>query len=326
MALRYTILAGVLAALPMMVTPAFSQELKQHSEHIGSQTNIECGDTLGPRGTFVLHRDLDCDSVAHPVALTLLDGAKLSMRGHTISCSAAPAVDSTGIQLPGDGSILENGSVVGCNIGVHLAGNGRHVVKRMSLLECGGNSFHVESSANNLFDNFVTGGDFAFGIFGDNNLIIHNHSIESTGTGFHVLGANNRLYRNRSDRSVCHGFSVDGPSNRLHRNEATGNVLRNCPAINVPGGSSVLHDNIATGNSGDGFFVYLRDLNRLFGNTADGNRGTGIHIATTSKNNLLLRNAAVGNAIFDLQDDNPQCDGNTWKKNEHETSNVACIR
>lgn len=307
-------LASVLAMVSMLyLSPAYA---------------IECGDTLGPGGQFKLNQDLECDNAVHPIALTILDGARLSMGNHTITCLNTAVVFSTGIKLEGEGVVVQNGNVVSCDVGVNLAGSGKHLVLNMNLLNCSANSYNIESNSNSnrLFDNSATGGDFAFAIFSDDNLIFRNHSIDPPGDGFVVSGNNNRLYRNTVDRSICHGFSVDGQNNHLYRNEATGNVLPNCQTFAVFGGNNKLSRNVASDNASDGFFLFLGDGNRLLGNRAEDNSGAGIHVADTSSNNMLLRNAAFGNDVFDLQDDNPNCNGNTWERNKFETSNVSCIK
>jgi hypothetical protein len=42
------------------------------------------------------------------------------------------------------------------------------------------------------------------------------------------------------------------------------------------------------------------------------------------RNNLLLRNTAVGNGLFDLWDSNPGCDNNVWRQNRGQKVSPPC--
>lgn len=42
------------------------------------------------------------------------------------------------------------------------------------------------------------------------------------------------------------------------------------------------------------------------------------------RNNLLLRNTAVGNGLFDRWDSNPGCDNNVWRQNRGQKVSPPC--
>ena len=83
---------------------------------------IQCGSVLGPRGTFVLDRDLSCpynaDAPSEP-ALTVVTSAALDLNGHTVTCAGGRRL---GIRIEGDGTALRNGTVRDCGIGVDIRG------------------------------------------------------------------------------------------------------------------------------------------------------------------------------------------------------------
>jgi parallel beta-helix repeat protein len=310
---------GVLLALSIS-TSALSQ---------GAQDGtVACGATLGAGGTYELNEDLQCSlASSQDIAITLLDGARLKMNGHTLSCTVNPPTFGigTGIKLDGHSATLEDGNIVGCRIAVDVGGGGKHLVTHMDVRGAYV-PYSISSNGNRVLANAALGGDEAFAITGHRNLIARNHSLDADGNGFLIVGSKNRLFRNTSHDSVCSGFSVSGPMNRLHQNEAVGVRLPNCAAIEASGGKNVLIANEASESAGHGFHLYLNGSNRLLRNVADFNAGTGILVTSTSTGNTLVRNSAIANGTYDLGDENPDCDDNLWQANEFETRNAECIR
>ncbi len=92
-----------------------------------------------------------------------------------------------------------------------------------------------------------------------------------------------------------------------------------------------LISNTATGNGifGIGLFGSGSDSgsngNILRSNQTDGNGRTGIVLDSFSSQNLMQANKAHNNGGFDLADNNPACDANTWKSNSFTTANQPCI-
>lgn len=64
--------------------------------------------------------------------------------------------------------------------------------------------------------------------------------------------------------------------------------------------------------------------NHVNNNEADSN-DFGISVSVRSTSNQINGNTALGNRIFDLDDDNPGCDDNRWKGNKFVTANQPCI-
>jgi parallel beta-helix repeat protein len=65
--------------------------------------------------------------------------------------------------------------------------------------------------------------------------------------------------------------------------------------------------------------------NNVVSNTANGNGRHGIYVVQGSVENLITANSAANNGSFDLEDDNPSCDGNNWQGNKFGTANQSCI-
>jgi len=276
----------------------------------------------------MLKEDLDCN--VSP-ALTVLDGAYLNLKGHTLTCG--PGVSPTGIQMEGQKASVTNGNIFECDRGVVLGGYGRHFVSRINYAHSipGTNyGFHVESDHNRLVLNSATAGDGCFEIEGDGNRLIRNLAFDGPGVGFWISpsGDNNQLIHNVAVSHYAQGFVVQGDANRLIKNEAVDTLYDNGAGFEIEGERNELRLNMATDHAGDGFKVSrFATNNRLLGNTAEDNEKSGINVSGTD--NVIARNRALENGdgvqFFDLNDDNLNCDNNTWRGNKFDTRNADCI-
>jgi hypothetical protein len=264
---------------------------------------INCGDTLGPGGRFILPADLDCGTVSP--ALTVRDGAQLDLGGHTISGR------NVVILLEGQGGVLHNGiieSATGPGVGIQVAGEGGHTVRRVHV-SGGAAGIVVTSDHNRLITNVVTGvfgPGPAFGIGGHQNLVTSNVATGGQ-AGFIISGDDNRLVENTytasSDLGGRIGFDVSGNQNLLRRNHL----------VTIP----------------DRGFIIRGEGNRLVENLMFGNAMEGISVS--GQETEIVRNVVVGNST-DLVDTHEACDNNRWTQNVFRTSragateNPACIQ
>lgn len=290
---------------------------------------VQCGDVLGPGGSYRLSEDLDCD--VSP-ALTVLDGAILNLGGHTLTCGPyfPPTGFQTGIQMEGQNASVANGTILECDAGVVLAGVGKHSVSRIEYAHSSPGThvaFAVQSDGNLLVRNSATACDGCFEIQGDGNRLMHNVAFDGPGVGFWMYPSadNNQLLYNVAESQYAEGFIIAGHGNELIKNEATDTLFENGAGFEVSG-ENKLRRNIATDNAGYGFKV-LSGVS-LIGNTAEDNKKSGITVSGTD--NAIIRNTAFGNGdgvqYFDLNDDNLGCDNNTWNKNKFDTRNTDCIK
>jgi hypothetical protein len=258
---------------------------------------ISCGDTLGPGGRFILQADLACRGVSP--ALTVRDGAQLDLGGHTISVAGAMDV---ALLLDGQGAVVHNGIVEGREEeAIHVAGDGGHTVRRVSVFALIEHTVVVTSDRNRLINNAITtaaGG--AIAITGNQNLL-HSNWAAGGQIGFSISGDENRLVENTHTESRTGSFIV-GNRNLLIRN----NVAR----ISESG------------------FAIRGDGNTLLGNLALDN---GIGIEVSGQESVMVRNTALDNRT-DLVDTHENCDANRWQQNVFRTSragateNPACIQ
>ena len=255
---------------------------------------VSCGDVLASGGTVVLGADLTC-STDDPV-LTVTNGTKLDLNGHTVSCDSG----NSGIFIDGAGSVLKNGTITGgCFRGVILEGTGGHLVRNVKVTN---SDIGIESrSDGNVIEKSKAIGiaEDGFIITGNNNWLINNLA-QGNDSGFYILGSNTCLLRNKAlDNQSGLGFDISSDHNQLLRNVSKSNT------------------------NGSGFGV-SGDNNWLVRNNAKENERDGIGVS--GEDNRLIRNRAKDNEDFDLADSNPGCDGNIWKKNLFGTRNPAgCI-
>ena len=277
----------------------------------------------------MLKEDLDCD--VSP-ALTVLDGAQLNLKGHTLTCG--PGLSPIGIQMEGQKASVTNGNILECDRGVVLGGYGRHSVSRIEYAHSIPGThvaFIVETDGNRLVHNSATACDGCFEIGGDGNRLIRNLAFDGPGVGFWIFstGENNVLLHNVAESQFAGGFLIQGDANKLVKNEAIDTLFENGSGFEISKGGerNELRRNMATDNAGDGFRVFLAINNRLLGNVAEDNEKSGITVSGTD--NVIARTRAFGNGdgvqFFDLNDDNLNCDNNTWRKNKFDTSNADCI-
>ena len=96
----------------------------------------------------------------------------------------------------------------------------------------------------------------------------------------------------------------DPQGNRLIGNTAQDNGLVPCDATDANPGIAIVSD---------------AANNIVRNNVAQGNC-IGIAVGPGSLNNTLVNNTALENKLVDLADGNVDCDENTWRRNDFETS------
>jgi hypothetical protein len=245
------------------------------------------------------------------------------MRHHSLTCLNDPQETVIGIQLHGKGAALRGGSIENCGYAVELLDEGGHTVSNMSISGDFANLINIRSPHNVVRDNVSSSGDWAFAVLSDENVLLRNQSLSAQGNGFVVGGSRNLLIDNSVTSSVCSGFSVTGSDNTLVHNESLGTLL--CGTFFIRGQGNVFMRNTARNSVSDGFGI--GGSGHVFvNNVARTNAGSGLHVLNGSTGNSIVRTVASDNAMFDLQDDNPNCDDNRWRANEFGTSNNACIR
>jgi len=88
-----------------------------------------------------------------------------------------------------------------------------------------------------------------------------------------------------------------------------------------------VNNNIFSRNALAGVILEVSSDNHLNNNQAIGNGFFGIFVESLSTGNHINGNTALGNmTLYDLADDNTNCDNNTWNGNTFVSRNQTCIQ
>jgi len=308
--------------------------------------NISCGAVLGPGGSYKLEAEVGpCDEQP---AITVIS-ASLDLNGHTVSCKGTEWDDDPiGIELRGKGAQVRDGWVVGCAVGVVVAGKGKHSVENVNAYWNWG-GFHVDSPRNTLDSNNAYYNDEdGFKVKGDRNRLNNNGAFANGEDGYDIdegLGQN-QVTGNWAQANGDEGFDIDSDSNRLSDNSASYNVkagfkvddgsynilsdnqaYHNREGIHVDSVNNQVIDNNVAHNHFDGINLdFGATENLIKSNTVEDNGADGINLDFGATHNTVDHNTALGNGDFDLEDDNFHCDANTWKSNTFGTKSDPCIQ
>jgi len=86
-----------------------------------------------------------------------------------------------------------------------------------------------------------------------------------------------------------------------------------------------VNNSVFSGNGGHGLETGPNcSDNHLNNNEADSNFD-GIFLSPGATSNQINGNTALGNQVFDLEDQNPNCDDNQWKGNKFVKANQPCV-
>jgi hypothetical protein len=299
---------------------------------------VQCGDTIGPNQTVTLQADLLCDLTTG--GLTVIGPAEVHLAGYDIKCQDLTQTGAVpvGIEILGRKAKVYGSSdnvfgiVSDCFYGGAVRGEGRHTVEGVMVQRGHEAGFYVASGKNTLRQNYTDQGPYGFVVEGQstNNKLFDNFAIFHGHNGFHIHGSKHQLQRNTAALNEGDGFRVNGVGHKLRGNLADRNGF---DGFDVQGDAQqvTLQQNRATANGKEGFEV-SGQKHRLTQNLAYENENSGIDVEDDASNIVLMRNEALDNNqgndpdSFDLTDQTPDCDTNTWKNNTFETASQPCIR
>lgn len=242
----------------------------------------------------------------------VFDGANTLMEGFQLQETTGVEINGfiiinyvqSGIYVNGGrfNRILGNRVISSGFIGIELSGTTGNLVWRNEVSRNDGDGIlTIDASTGNwiienIANNNETDGLETFLTQDTGNVLASNRSTGNQ-DGFEIFGTNlmlgNTAVENAADGAFTQAFGLVCVGNRLNSNNGDG--------IQVSQGNSILLDNEISNNQSAGIRVFA-NFHILEGNEFEGN-DIGILIDATGGSNLIIRNEALGNRIFDIQDD-----------------------
>lgn len=197
-----------------------------------ARAQLACGDVVQKGQKVTLTADVGpCDGDSSSDAAIFVDGGTLDLAGHTVTCSDIDTNGDTsqGVALFGRKSKVMNGTVVGCQNGIFLAGEGKHLV--MNMTSSGsvddGIDTNGASGKNKVVGNtFVGNGNDGMSILSDKNKLSGNTTTMNVEDGIDLLESadKNKLVGNTATQNGDDGIEIGGQKNKVVSCTATGNT------------------------------------------------------------------------------------------------------
>jgi parallel beta-helix repeat protein len=271
-----------------------------------------CPFVIAAPGQYLVTQDLFCPPGFFGILVESND-VKLNLGGHTIT---GTALNGGGVWVRGTffspftNVEVRNGTITNFSRGIVLdfANEGR--IEAITLTA---NSLGLQIE--NAHDNTITSSEFSNNVShgvqqqGSNgNVFRGNKATGNLQAGYLLFGNNNLITSTTASASIITGNQTHGVIIGLGSN---GNTVQ---------GSQVL------GNVNFGIALAQGANNTTVSSNTVNENGRGITVTLGATVNTIVSNTAQNNIVFDLEDDNPNCDANVWRHNNFNTTNQPqCI-
>jgi parallel beta-helix repeat protein len=161
----------------------------------------------------------------------------------------------------GKKSKVMNGTVVGCRNGVFLAGDGKHLVRGVTVQGAAddGLDSNEDAPGNKIFaSTFARSGNDGMHVTSDKNKLRGNTATQNAGDGIDLVSTadKNTLIGNAATESRDDGIEIGGSKNKVLKSTATGNTE---DGIDFADAGNLVRGGTSQGNGG-------YDLNDCAGN------------------------------------------------------------
>jgi parallel beta-helix repeat protein len=293
--------------------------------------NVACGQTITVSTTL--------DGNVGPCSTGVVIGANnvtLDLNGFTISGTPAtgegPGVDITGRT----GVTVKNGTITRFDAGVAIDGGSANTVTGLTLVDNRGTTATDFGDGVAMFDS--TGNTVSYNLVRNNGPYSGISMVRASGN----LVEHNEITGNNQDTRNTSGIRVENigtrasNSNTIRDNLVQGSAL---DGIQLFAGASdnVISHNTVVQNNRDGITAFAgASRNRIEDNQVRLNGfgpipGHGIFIRGAAgtfpapAGNIIRRNVASNNNLFDLRDATPNCGTNVWSANQAGTGTPPCV-
>jgi parallel beta-helix repeat protein len=269
----------------------------------------QCPFVISVPGEYLLKNDVICP-VGTAFTITASD-VHFDLGGHTID-GGPNFTGGVGIAVLGATNVhINNGTVEH-----FMAFNADGIL----LIDAGGN--HLDDLT--LTENFD---GLGFSHANGNRIESSDLSSNSRWGAEVSLSDANEFQGNTANGNGYAGYALSAAHDNLI---SSGKIVGNTIVGVGLGVLGVANRNVVSSNeisdNGDGIEVLQGAGNLVESNQVLENSTRGIVVFPGASSHVIESNTARGNGLFDLEDDNPNCDSNVWQHNNFETANQpSCI-
>ena len=274
-----------------------------------------------------------CGSQMSRRANLVLVGLTVLLVSNVAHAAPPTPITTCGFVITTPGQYYLANDLLGCpGPGIIIAASGVHLRLAGHAIQGSGHGegIDVRGQTNILIQGPGTIAGFASGV--DFRGVDFSNVIDVTAIGNQVgffvaslptsFSTHNVIQGNVATENDFDGIDIVGGSeNRVINNLVTNNE----EAINIVGSSeNKVINNIVTNNRG-GISLFGGNLNEVHANIVTTGTSSGILLRLSTQNNID-GNTVLGNGLFDMVDQSPDCDDNQWQGNQFDTANQPCIQ
>ena len=258
-------------------------------------------------------------------------GITVNLGGHAVTCGSVPnpPAGSPGIEiLDQTNDHVTNGEVENCFEGIKIDLGGGHELSNLNVHNHGFAGIVLQTSSNNDIRNTISSANTTYGVTLDVGAVFNklDHlQIEENDTGIliGVRAPNNVVTSSFLLRNASFGIVIAGSNNTI---DLSTKVSQSAVGIQVLfSDGNTIRATSSSQNDVYGIQLELAENTTIQSSDASNNGDVGIKVDARATSNRIMSNKAFGNGSFDLEDDNLNCDDNTWKSNQFGTANQPCI-
>jgi hypothetical protein len=263
--------------------------------------HVGTAQAIAPCGSFAVSTTLTADCAA-PLGISQ-SGITIDLGGHSVICDvAAPK----GVFIPFfiAFSTVRNGTVRGglssCVNDIQVDGASNNLTS-VRAFDASNQGIEVQGDSNTLLLVTANGnGNDGVIVFGDDNIVRQSTFAANGDDGASFFtGSGNGIARSRTFLNSGSGIINGANQTVIQQNHS----FFNTTGIKFTDGSS---DSTAV-------------LNQTYQNSI------GIWVKSSTSDDIVF-NGSYANSIWDMEDDNANCDSNLWFNNLFSTANQSCIR
>jgi len=274
---------------------------------VTSNTNLS-GDCMGP-------------------LVVAASGITVNLGGHAVTCGPARTAVGIVIFYQMNDHVM-NGKVESCYDGIEIFGGSGHDLSTLNVYSNANRGIVLQETSNNDIKNTISSANSdGVDLLGASlNRLDHLQLEQNTEHGIVIaFGANKNVVTSSFLlRAGIVGIYIAGSGNTIDQSTKVAESRVGIEVLSSTGNTI----RATSSSDNDDYGILLStgvSSTTIQSSDASNNGQTGIQLLSAATNNLIMSNKAFGNGSFDLEDDNLDCDDNTWKSNQFGTASQPCI-